>query len=160
MADEETIFPEDADDDIIELYDPDDDLDFVDSGDNTPVPYGFTWVFDFNGEDLDFSKGNPAKVTGTDVVNEWISHTLNTEVFETPAFDGDIGTNIFKLVGQGLDNYIVGRVEAEILSAIEVHDRIVDVETQKIFALDTDVYGIFRYITDDGLDATTVVQVG
>ena len=154
-----SIFPEDADDDIIELFDPDDDIDLTDTDEDEPVPYGFTWTFDFNREDLDFSRGDPPKVSGIRTVGEWITHTLNTELFETPIFDGDIGTDIFKLIGDGLDAGVIQEVEEEILEAILVHDRITDVTTEKIVALGTDIIGIFRSMVDDGTTDVTVVQV-
>lgn len=151
MAEIPDLFPQVEAADLVEDFDPDDDVGLIDTEVEEPVPYGFTWGFDFNKGDLDFSAGNPPKHSEQGVVKEWIYHTINTEQYETPIFGPDIGTNIFTLIGSVLDNYTVTQVSAEIESAISVHDRITDVIYITAFAVTNNVYTYFAYETDDGL---------
>ena len=159
MAETPELFPQPGDDDILEDFDPDDDLGLQDTVVEEPRPYGFTWRFDFNKEDLDFSNGDPPKVTGLGTVNEWISHTINTEIFETPAFDGDIGTPIFKMIGSVLDGYMTQRVKDEIIKAVNIHDRITDVTDVQVFSLGGNIYGFFTYETDDTIQSPALFEL-
>jgi len=157
MADTPDIFPQDEEDDVLDDFDPDDDIGLVDTGIETPIPYGFTWQYDFNEEDLDFSRGNPPVVRELGTVNEWILHTMNTEKFETPIFGEAIGTNIFSLVGEVLDSYVMARVRQEVVAAIEQHDRITEVTYISAFSIKGNVYAYVSYQTDDTIDGQALV---
>lgn len=157
------IFPQvselDLESDLAEFFDPDDDVGLIEPDPADVLPYGFTWVFDFNANDLDFSDGDPAKVTGLGTVNEWISHTINTEQFETPIFGPDIGTNINQLIGEVIDSYILTRVRAEIVDAISVHDRISAVNYANAFAITNNVYSYLSYATDNDDGSGALLQL-
>jgi hypothetical protein len=160
MADTPDIFPQEEEDDIFDEFDPDDDVGLVDTDSSVqPIPYGFTWTYDFNKEDLDFSAGNPAKAYDLGVVNEWITHTTNIERFETPIYSEDIGTDIFSLVGNLLDAYVISRTNQELIKAISVHDRIDEVTNIYSFALKGNIYTFFTYTTDDTIDGQALIKV-
>jgi hypothetical protein len=159
MADVPDIFPQDELDDVFDSFDPDDDIGLVDTASEVPIPYGFTWQYDFNKEDLDFTAGNPPIVRELGVVNEWILHTLNTERFETPIFGEDIGTSIFSLIGSVLDPYVMSRVRQEVVNAIDIHDRVEEVTFISAFALKGNIYAYLSYQTDDTIDGQALVQL-
>jgi len=154
------LYPQVETGDLVENFDPDDDLGLSDSDFTEPVPYGFTWKFDFNAEDLDFSNGDPSVLKGQDTLNEWITHTINTEQFETPIFGADIGTTIFSLIGQHLDTYVMQLARDQILEAISVHDRIDSIDTIITFALSGNMYAHFSYTTDDEVSDQSLLQIG
>lgn len=160
MAHVPEIFPQDNDTDVFSEFDPDDDVGLLDTESEEPEPYGFTWAYDFNAEDLDFSTGDPLKVYELGTVNEWIMHTINTEQFETPIFGPNIGTDINDLIGDILDSYVLNRVTEEIEVAIAVHDRIDTVEYILAFSIKGNVYCYFAYETDDSLAGQGVIEVG
>jgi len=159
MAETPDIFPQDEDDDVFDEFDPDDNLGLVDTASSDPLPYGFTWQYDFNAEDLDFSRGNPPVVSGLGTVNEWILHTVNVEKFETPIYGDGIGTNIFSLIGEVIDPYVMARIRQETVAAIEVHDRIEEVTYIAAFAIKGNVYAYLSYQTDDSIDGQALVQL-
>lgn len=159
MAEEPEIFPQSELDDVIIDFDPDDSVGLQDTSFTSPLPYGFTWQYDFNKEDLDFTGGNPPKAYGLGAVNEWITHTINTERFETPIFGDAIGTDIFKLIGEVLDPYVMSRVSKEIKGAIEAHDRIVEVTFISSLAIKGNIYVYFTYVTDEDLEGQSLIQL-
>lgn len=154
------LFPQGEPGDTVDDFDIDDDLGLVDTEFDAPVPYGFTWKYDFNAEDLDFSSGDPVRVKGKDTLNEWITHSINTEQFETPIFGADVGTQIFKLIGGHLDTYAMQRVRDEVLEAVAVHDRVESITSILIFAIGGNVYGHFSYLTDDDIEGQSLLQLG
>ncbi len=154
------LFPQLEPGDTAEDFDIDDDLGLVDTEFTAPTPYGFTWKFDFNKEDLDFSAGDPSRIKGKDTLNEWITHSINTEQFETPIFGADIGTNIFKLIGGHLDTYAMQRVRDEIIEAVSVHDRIVSITSIIVFSIGGNVYAHFSYLTDDDIEGQSLLRLG
>lgn len=157
MADTPDIFPQDEEDDVLTDFDPDDDIGLVDTGVENPIPYGFTWQYDFNNEDLDFSRGNPPIVRDLGTVGEWILHTVNVELFETPIYGEAIGTDIFKLVGEVLDPYVMSRVSQELTAAIEKHDRITEVTFISAVAIKGNIYAYVSYQTDDSIDGQALI---
>ena len=154
------IFPQPEIADLVDFFDVGDDLGLTEVDASEPLPYGFTWKFGFNQEDLDFSSGNPPLAKGHAALDEWITHTINTEQFETPIFGADIGTIIFSLVGSHLDTYIMQRCRDEILSAISVHDRIETINSIITFAINGNVYAHFSYSTDDEIEGQSLLQIG
>lgn len=160
MAEEPEIFPQSEDDDVIADFDPDDSVGLLDTEFTEPLPYGFTWAYDFNKNDLDFSKGNPTKLSGLNTVNEWITHTLNVEKFEVPIYENAIGTDIFKLVGDTIDTYVMSRVTSEVRDAIEAHDRITEVNYISALSIKGDIYVYFTYLTDRDVEGQAFVQLG
>ncbi len=124
-----------------------------------PIPYGFTWAYDFNAEDLDFSGGNPPRVSGLGTVNEWISHTINVEQFETPIYGSNIGTKINFLIGSTLDPQTISEVKNEIEEAISIHDRIDEVSHVGAFAIHGNLYTYFSYETDDTIGSQALIQL-
>lgn len=154
------LFPQAEPGDVVEDFDIDDDLGLVDTQFDAPVPYGFTWKYGFNAEDLDFSSGDPTRIKGKDTLNEWITHTINTEQFETPIFGADIGTKIFKLIGGHLDTYAMQRVRDEIIEAVSVHDRIESITSILVFSIGGNVYAHFSYLTDDDIEGQSLLQLG
>lgn len=164
LADTPIIFPQVSDLDsqstLSEFFDPDDDVGLVDPDPSELKPYGFTWKFDFNANDLDFSVGgNPAKVRDLGTVNEWITHTINTEQFETPIFGSNIGTVINDLVGDIIDSYLITRVKDEIVDAVSIHDRISAVTFAIAFAVSTNIYGFLSYATDNEDGSSNLIQL-
>jgi len=160
MAETPSFLPQSEDDDIFDAFDVDDDVGLVDTDLSArPIPYGFTWKYDFNKEDLDFTTGNPPKTRELGVVNEWILHTTNIERLETPIYSSNIGTDVFSLVGNVIDSYVMARVNQEVQNAIEVHDRIDEVDYISSFSIKGNIYSFFSYITDDTLDSQALVQV-
>ena len=159
MATTPEFLPQDELDDVFDEFDPDDDVGLIDTQSEVPRPYGFTWTYDFNAEDLDFSAGNPPIVAGLGTVNEWILHTINTERNETPIFGSTIGTDIFSMVGDLLDPYVITRVQQEVKTAVEVHDRIEEVEFISAVGIKGSIYAYLLYITDDTLNGQALIQV-
>lgn len=159
MAEVPKIFPQGEEDDVFDEFDPLDDIALVDVDTEGPLPYGFTWRYNFNNEDLDFSSGNPPKVRGLETVNEWILHTLNTESLESPALGEAIGTEIFSLVGETLDAYVISRVRQEVVSAVEAHDRIEEANFISAFSIKGNLYAYVSYLTDDGTEGQALVQL-
>lgn len=146
-------------DEEFEEFDPDDDIGLIDTEFEVPLPYGFTWAYDFNSEDLDFSAGNPPILRDHKVVNEWIRHTINTEQFETPILGSDIGTAVNDLIGTLLDPYVMNRVRDEIHEAITIHDRIEEVTHIMTFSVMGNVYTYFSYETDDEIEGQSLIQL-
>ncbi len=167
MAEEENIFPsiEDQltgldDNSIFEpiFIDPVDDLEQV--TEDTPIPYGFTWKFDFSKGDIFFdSQFSAKKLTKLDSLNDWIGHTLNTIRFETPSLGSDIGTDIPDLIGRSVDDYMITRIEMEIREALLTHDRIVSVNVIEVFNIEGSLYSYFEYSTDDSLSNESLIQL-
>lgn len=159
MAD---LFPtiEDATD--AEFYDGNLDEDVLNETTALPIPYGFTWAFDFSAGDIALdNQGNTQRVEGHRTLHEWIGHTLSTERYETPIFGGDIGTIINKLVGEktAADPLTLSTVEREISEAIRVHDRVAQIENFAVIPLDHDIFVYMRLLTDDAAVVSEVVAM-
>jgi hypothetical protein len=132
------------------------------SGEAPPIPYGFTWKFDFNKGDLFVDSSYQfVEVEERDTVHEWVAHTLNTERWETPIFNGDIGTEVNTFFGARTttDGGTLARIEEEILTAVRIHDRIISVGVVLVLPVDYDIFAVFRYTTDDSVLSTEVARV-
>lgn len=157
------IFPQvselDLEEDLAVFFDPDDDIGLVDEETTDVRPLGFTWQFDFNAHDLDFAGGNPPVVYELGTINEWISHTINTEQFETPIFGSDIGTVINDLIGNIIDSYVLITVEEELTRAINIHDRISAVNVSAVFPVGHNIYGFLSYAIDNDDGSASLIQL-
>lgn len=124
------------------------------------IPLGFSWRFDFNKGDLATdSRGEFVRMEDEAVLRDWVGHTLNTERWETPIYGGDIGTDINGLIGakNAGDSQTMAEVQAEIVEAVNVHDRIQQVYVLGVFAIGYDIYASFQYTTDESLTIQEVV---
>lgn len=157
---EDTLFPEFEDDDDIEEFALDDDID-EDEESQPPLPYGFTWRFDHNAGDIFLSpRGEAVKVYTTETVIEWIQHTLAVKRFETPIYGTAVGTDIHDLLGlKANDQYVLSRIRSEIEEAISEHDRVIAVEVAEIFPLEDAIYAYVTFETDDGLVEETLLTL-
>lgn len=160
MAEEPDFIPQLEEFDIAEDFDPDDDVGLVDTVVEEPLPYGFTWKYDFNGDQgLDFSRGNPPITRGHGTLHEWITHTINTQQFETPIFGSDVGTQIYSLIGSTLDSYILSLCKEQIIDAVTVHDRVEEITDIMVFAIKGNTYAYFMYETDDSLEGRALFEL-
>lgn len=159
------IFPDisDVDVDSFPLDSPGDDfLEEEQDGEDEAIPYGISWKFDFSIGDLyTDNSGQFVETKDLDTLHEWVGHTLNTWRWETPIFSGDIGTEVHHLIGARttVDGGVLVRLEEEIITAINIHDRVEFVEVVVLIPVDYDIFAVFRYTTDDGQTNTEVVAV-
>lgn len=159
MAEVPEIFPQSEIDDVYDAFDPYDDIALVDPAQEEPLPYGFTWKYNFDKGDLDFSNGDPPVLSSIGTVNEWILHSINTERFESFLLGENVGTLINSLFGSVIDQYILARIRQELVKLVEAHDRIQEVEYVSAFSLKNSVYAFMTYNTDDGVNGQAILQL-
>ena len=159
MADTPKIFPQSEYDDVYDEFDLYDDIALSDSESGAPLPYGFTWAYNFEKGDLDFAGGDPVLVMDSDVIKEWILHTVNTERFETEIFGEAIGTSINSLYGGVIDAYVLARIKQETEKAVRAHDRVMSVDFITTFSSKNNVYSYLSYVTDDSVTSDTLLRL-
>lgn len=159
MAEVPEIFPQSEVDDVYDAFDPFDDIALSDSAIYEPLPYGFTWKYDFNKGDLDFSRGDPPKLKNIGTVNEWILHTTKTEQSESFLLGQSIGTTINSLIGTTIDSYVLSRIKQNLVKVVNVHDRVNSINYVTAFSLQNNVYAFLIYNTDDGISGQAILQM-
>lgn len=125
-----------------------------------PFPYGAS-------PRIDFSKGDLAVTSGGSVpwiserVNlaQWAMSTCLTERYESPLLSGAIGLEITDLIGQPVTQSILVAIAEQIPPALKAHDRIVRTFVQRVFAIESDVYALVRYETDEDEESSVLLQI-
>lgn len=122
------------------------------SEDDTPLPFGRTWAFDFETGQFLRHGTAPAVVNELDGLRVWIEKTLRTARGAHPIYSENYGTDFpYEGIGEPFSAEAVGVLTTAISEALLVHDRILDV-TEFTFTgdLSSDVLFVnFRVLVDD-----------
>jgi hypothetical protein len=178
---EDVIFPEDQDDDVLQLLPEDDEPptaeeafdemeesieDFPDEDDLVvetpePQPVGRSWSFDYaNRSFISAVMGHgPAATYGDETLRQWITKCLMTDREAHPIHSDQYGVDgLAELVGTPVDDLNTGDYEQRIREALLYHPRIADVrEFQwEIDPDDEGVFATFEVVLDD--DETLPVE--
>lgn len=118
------------------------------------IPFGRSWLFDFEKQEFVLQGTDPAPASGMDSLKMWILNTLYTSRFSSPIHSDDYGIEVpDDILGSPVDAMVTGIIERSITEALMVHDRITEVE-RFTFATDeedgTILYVDFVVTTDDG----------
>lgn len=94
----------------------------------TPLPYGRTWVFDFNTNRFVRYGSAPAEAWGKDALRMWCMTALHTMRGAHPILDDEFGIeDPYSLIGHpdSAENQSIW--ESDVRDALLQHDRILDV---------------------------------
>ena len=153
-------FPVFEDDEELELFNPDEDLD-EDVDAQPGDPYGFTWRFDFAEGDIFLNAGGETvEARELECVKEWIQHTLSITRFESPIYGTDVGTDIGSLIGSRDDEFVMSRIRSEIEIAALAHDRIESVNVAEVFKIGNVAYAFVEFTTDDSEQEELLLTLG
>lgn len=156
----EDIFPVFDDEDLIEEFYTDDDLE-EDVDARPPTPYGFSWKFDFGAGDIYLTaSGDTVKIENQATVMEWAQHAISIPRGEDTVYFESFGTDIENLIGTTItDSYTVARVQEEIEEILTLHDRVLSVNATNVFSIEDSIYAYINIATDDGEDEETVIPI-
>lgn len=134
-----------ADDDGVP---PDADLDAAESSaleepelapEEPPVPFGLTWLFDYEAGRFVRDGSSPKEVRGLDTLAVWCGMAAHTARFAHPIFSANFGTERpDDVLGEAADAQEIASDWAERLrESLSVHDRVASVDLQTFYDMST-----------------------
>jgi hypothetical protein len=123
------------------------------AGEETTVPFGMSWAFDFEAGTFVRNGAGALRVYGEDALVAWCLMAVNSTRFVHPVFSEAFGVeSVDDLIGSVMAAELASEYEARLRDALLVHDRIVAVEDVEI-AYDNaaDVFYVltFTVVTDE-----------
>lgn len=126
------------------------------TAEETPVPYGVTWSFDYQAGRYRRSGTAPAEVRGEDALIEWIQLASQTARGAHASCPPDFGMEApFAYVGLADPRVAIAEFESQLRTALLVHDRIEDViDFSAVWDPENGavIVETLTVVTDEGLD--------